>query len=147
MRQIGYREDLRHAAQTPALERQAARNAAQETMTNSGRHPVERRGKLIEHVLRIAAELFVGALSTQHHAHVLFRLAAHEIGGYPRRLAHRFVINPSEEWQLLGKILEAYRDFVVLRAVAFRHLARVAELTELGDVESDGKGFHRCRNC
>src|SRR6266571_5129002 len=34
-RSIGYGEDLRHAAQTPALERQSARNTAQESVPNS----------------------------------------------------------------------------------------------------------------
>jgi len=33
-RSIGDREDLRHAAQTPAFERQAARDTAQETIAN-----------------------------------------------------------------------------------------------------------------
>src|SRR5438093_12738353 len=35
-RQVGYREDLRHASQTPALEGQAARDAAQERIPNPG---------------------------------------------------------------------------------------------------------------
>src|SRR5438309_9699701 len=92
-RQVGYREDLRHASQTPAPEGQAARDAAQQSVSDPGGHPVEGHGELVEHVLGISAELLVGSLPAQHHAHVLLRLAAHEIGGDSRRLAHRFVVN------------------------------------------------------
>ena len=86
--------------------------------------------------------MFVGSLPAQHHAHVLLRLAAHEIGGDSRRFPHRFVVDPGEEGQLLGKVLEAHGDLVVLGAVAFRHFARVAELAELGDIEAHGKGLY-----
>src|SRR5712691_6872300 len=65
-RNIGDREDFRHAAQASPLERQSAGNASQEPVANSGRHPVEGGGKLIERVFGITAELFVGSLPAQH---------------------------------------------------------------------------------